>query len=128
MRIGIMYTNIIEAANIGGLVLSKLTSDSPDNITEADQFSLNFGKKDPAAEGIVKSGVDDYVNKITMIKQISSTNYDVTLDYQYYFSPPIHALKDFKIENLVDSSYNYLSGPFYKMIESLIPAEVTAHE
>lgn len=126
MRIGIMYTNIIEAANIGGLVLSKLTSDSPYNIAEADQFSLNFGKKDPTAEGFIKSGVDDYVNKITMIKQISSTNYDVTLDYQYYFVPPINVLNDFNITNFVDNSYGYLTGSFYKIIQTLVPEEVTA--
>jgi hypothetical protein len=118
MRIGIMFMHEIEAENIGGKVISKLINKEKFN---ADQFTLSYGNKDKTIEGLVKKGVDDYINKITIIKQISDNNYDFTLDYQYHFSPYLDYLTEWNNITFFDRAYTYLNDQFYSMVNSLIP-------
>lgn len=72
-----MMTHICEPDNVAGRILSTLTNGKEDN---ADQFTLRFGKKDATFEGQIRSGVNDYVNTITTLKQISPSHYDMTYD------------------------------------------------
>lgn len=125
MRIGLMFTHFMNSKNASANMISKLTENKVQN---ADQFSLSFGKKDTAIEGWTKKQVDDYVNKITLFKQIDNQLYDITLDYQYYFLPAIEKFNDWPINGLWRRSLEYLDKDFYGMVNSLAPAGVLVHE
>ena len=118
IRIGIVFTHIVESKSACSSIIDKLTDGT---IRDADQFSLSFGKKDTALEGWLKRQVDDYCNKVTLIRQIDNAKYDVTLDYQYYFSPYLNKLADWPILDLLERAHSYLNASFYETINSLIP-------
>lgn len=117
MRIGFMTTHIINGENVGGHVLEKLTAA---DIKTADQFTLRFGNKDTTVDGMIKKGVNDYINKITTIKQISDTQYDVTLDFQYYFLPSLETLKGWDFSAFFDRAMHTLDEKFYAMINIIL--------
>lgn len=117
MRFGFMITHIIDGENLGGNVLNQLTSGE---INNADQFTFRFGKKDTTGDGLVKRGVNDYVNRITTIKQLSESNYDITLDYQYYFLPAVSNLENWNVNNFFDKAFVNLDSKFYTMINPLV--------
>jgi hypothetical protein len=115
MRVGFMISHRLQGENVGGRVLDKLTSG---DIRTADQFTLRFGNKDATADGMSKSGVNDYINKITTIKQVSEAEYDITLDFQYYFLPSIDNLHGWDITSFYIRAMNNLSDKFYPMINA----------
>jgi len=117
IRFGFMVTHLIEGENLGGNVLNQLTKGE---INNADQFTLRFGNKDVTADGITKSGVNDYVNKITTIRQIGEKEYDITLDYQYYFLPQLVKLKGWNTSNFFDRAFHNLDNKFYTMTNLLV--------
>ena len=116
-RFGFMISHSIDGENLGGNVLNQLTSGE---IINADQFTLRFGDKDITAEGFVKSGVDDYVNKITTIKQTGEKEFSIILDYQYYFLPELNDLKDWNLNHFFEKAFYYLDKKFYDMINPLV--------
>lgn len=117
MRFGFMITHLIEGENLGGNVLNQLTSGE---IKNADQFTIRFGNKDLTADGLIKKGVNDFVNRLTTIKQIGETKYDVTLDYQYHFLPELKDLEEWPIQNFFDRAFSHLDNKFYSMINPLV--------
>lgn len=116
-RFGFMISHNINVENLGGNVLNQLTSGEVNN---ADQFTLRFGNKDIIAEGLVKSGVDDYVNRITTIKQIEEKEFSIILDYQYYFLPELNDVKNWSTNNFFDKALSYLDKRFYNMLNPLV--------
>jgi hypothetical protein len=90
--------------------------------TNADQFSLTFGRKDTAIESLVRKDVEDYVNRLFLLQQVSEKAYDLTFDYQYYFLPPIHDLAEWRFDSFMDKAMYQLNGVFYPFINSLISA------
>lgn len=116
-RAGIMYTHNIEASDLGGMVLTKLKHEGVNNV---DQFSLTFGKKDTTAEGYVKKGVDDYINRINTIKQIAIDKYEFTLDYQYYFKPHLDKIDSWNFDNFFQKSQTYLNDHYYTLVNGIV--------
>lgn len=116
-RFGFMISHTINGENLGGNVLNQLTSGETSNV---DQFTLRFGNKDITAEGLIKSGVNDYVNRITTIKQIGETEFSIILDYQYHFLPELNNIKDWNTNNFFDKALNNLDKKFYKMLNPLV--------
>ena len=117
IRFGFMVTHVINGENLGGNVINQL---SGGEIKSADQFTLRFGNKDITGDGLIKKGVDDYVNKITTIRQTGETEYDITLDYQYYFIPQMTNLKDWDEDKFFERAQISLDNRFYSMINPLI--------
>jgi|GEM_PF-942473 len=121
LRVGMMMGHIIEGVNLGGSIISRLT----DNIeSKGDQFSLTFGRKDTAIESLIRKDVEDYVNRLFLMQQISQETYDLTFDYQYYFNPPIRDLRDWNCENFIDKALFQLESVFYPFVNSLISTTV----
>ena len=116
-RFGYMMTHICEPANIAGRILDVLTDGEEQT---ADQFTLRFGKKDASFEGQIRSGVNDYVNMITTLKQISPTHYDMTYDYQYYFNPNRRSIDDWNLNAFFRGAENSLKDRFYPQVNRLI--------
>jgi len=121
LRVGMMMGHIIEGVNLGGSIITRLTDNTE---SKSDQFSLTFGRKDTAIESLIRKDVDDYVNRLFLMQQVSQETYDLTFDYQYYFNPPIHDLVDWKFENFMDKALFQLESVFYPFINSLISATV----
>jgi len=117
IRVGFMITHTIEGENLGGTVLNQLSDGS---IKTADQFTLRFGNKDTTADGLIKKGVGDYVNRITTIKQTEENKYQATYDYQYYFLPQFLDLKDWNVNAFFDKSISNLNIKFYSLINPLL--------
>lgn len=117
MRFGFMITHIVEGENLGGNVLDQLTSGE---IKNADQLTIRFGNKDVTADGITKSGVNDYVNRITTIKQVDEKKYEIILDYQYYFLPVIKDLKQWKTVSFFERAFQSLDKKFYSIINPFV--------
>ena len=120
-RIGFMVTHKIDEDNVGGKIIGKLTSNE---ITTADQFSLSFARKEPSYEGILKKGVDNYINKITTIKQISKGTFNVILDYQHFFEPKCDNLYTFPILDFFNKASSNLDKHFYNLITELMIEKV----
>lgn len=116
VRIGFLVTHLVEEDNIGGIVLSKIS----DEINKADQFTLTYGRKDPTVDGLVKKGVNDYVNRITLLKQLGEKEYDISLDYQYYFLPQLEKISGWPINDFFVKAYQNLDEKFYTMVNQLI--------
>jgi hypothetical protein len=121
IRVGIMMGHLIEGFNLGGSIISRLTDKAG---SKADQFSLTFGRKETAIDGFIRKDVEDYVNKLFLMQQISQESYDLTFDYQYYFNPPIHDLVDWKYAGFMEKAMYQLESVFYPLINSLISATV----
>jgi len=126
MRAGIMFGHEIEAENVGGIVLERMTRDTDEPINDADQFALRFGKKDSTIEGMTKLGVDDFMNKISIIQQSDSNHYEISYDFQYHFNPHCHNISDWNYEPFVSKSMASLENYFYKTISPLIESPVEA--
>jgi hypothetical protein len=122
-RIGLMFGNDILLDNLGSLIIQKLTDNE---YKEADQFALNFGLKDTAVEGIIKRSVDDYVNRLYLMKQSDSNKYEVIFDYQYYFIPTIPDIKTWNITQFFDRSLIQLDTSFYPFINKFLGVAVEA--
>ena len=116
-RVGFMISHIIDGENLGGNVISHLTSGK---IKKAEQFTLRFGNKDATADGLTKHGVDDYVNHISTIKQTDENKYDISLDYQYYFIPQIADLKRWNATAFFERAFYKLDNDFYPTINPLV--------
>lgn len=123
-RIGMMYSHIIELKSFASSILSKVMVEPKDDTPNADQFILTFGNKDVTAEGLIKKNVNDYLSRITSIKQIVNDSYDITLDYQYYFNPKCSTCGEWKINTFIDASLSHLSNKFYPLIDSFLPFPV----
>ncbi len=121
MRAGIMIGHIIEGMNLGGSIISRLTGEKEGR---EDQFSLTFGRKDTAIESLFRKNVNDYTNKLFLIKQISEEGYDITFDYQYYFNPPISDLADWSFGTLMDRSLSQLENTFYPFVNLFMAVAV----
>jgi hypothetical protein len=117
IRIGFMIDHIIEGENLGGKILQQLSNGE---MNTADQFTLRFGNKDITADGLTKKGVDDYVNRLTTIKENDENKYKITYDYQYYFIPKYDDLKDWDINAFFDKALSKLDNKFYELINSLL--------
>ncbi|ADK79542.1 hypothetical protein [Sediminispirochaeta smaragdinae] len=117
MRFGFMITHEIDGENLGGNVLDQLTNGE---IRNADQFTFRFGNKDTTKEALIRRDVNDYINKITTIKQITESKYEVTLDFQYYFSPELTSIKDWNTESFYTKAFYSLDNSFYDMINPLV--------
>jgi hypothetical protein len=123
IRFGFLITHIYEGENVGGNVLSKLTDGEK---RSADQFTLRFGNKDTTAEGLIKKAVDDYVNRISTIKQIDKNRYEISLDSQYFFVPKYDDIKDWDSSAFIDKSVAYMDSRFYAMLNPIINEMVKA--
>jgi len=117
MRFGFMISHSVGGENLGGNVLDQLTSGE---IKNADQFTFRFGNKDTTADALTKKGVDDYVNRITTIKQTGEADYEVVLDYQYYFVPPLPNADEWSPNPFFDRAMDSLDSKFYRMINPLL--------
>jgi len=117
MRIGLMFGHSINVENLGGRIMQKLLDDGNEN---ADQFSLSFGLKETAVEGLSRKGVDDFLNKIYIIKQTGPYEFETIFDFQYYFQPMIKELKGWNIESFVDRSMIHLDKYFYPFINKFM--------
>ncbi len=123
MRVGFVIAHLLSGESVGNRVLEKLTSG---DIKTADQFTLRFGNKDTTADGLIKSGVNDYINKITTIKQISESDFHILWDFQYYFLPPLVNLSEWDISSFYSRARASLDQKFYRMINTLLGELVEA--
>lgn len=121
-RIGILYT--ISLKEFGKInihqKISKLVEKDSNKI---NTFDLKFTEKTPTEESITKKNINDYMNKIYVIKQNEKKDLELTFDYQHYFIPAIEDIIDSNTKDFIDDSYNYFGDKYLKWVEKIIKNE-----
>ena len=114
-RIGVMfYCNLPNPKKLNDTVKT-ITNHS---VSDMQTFDLTFSQKKQTMDGILKKGVDDYINIIyTITKDKSNDLLGYNFDFQRFFSPDIMKLKDAKLDNHLDSAVKALEETYQSWIK-----------
>jgi hypothetical protein len=121
-RVGIMYVHKVNSSRLAENIIKKISDGS---VEAGDQFILTYGKKDSTVDATLKKGVNDFLNKITIVKQLSKDEYEMTLDYQYYFLPYHDGIDNSKWDwkRFIDISKTYLTVKYYPAINRVLESD-----
>lgn len=118
----IMYEYKIGSINRMGLISRYMINDSDiikkfmdgtvgRGLTDVNDINLQFSKRLPVTESIIKEGVDDYQNAIVnIIKKNEKDELFVSVDFQRYYSPMLERATLIDFEKLIKDSDVYINN------------------
>lgn len=112
-RLGIIFSHKIEKNDKFANTITSLTGES---IRDPNSISLSFSKKAPAQEALYRKDVTDYRNRIYNLQETKDALH-ASLDYQYYYEPPIEDLRECFVDKILDEAINFLDKDFYSWLK-----------
>jgi hypothetical protein len=91
---------------------------APD-FSKANTLFMRFSRRLPVEEALSKKRVDDFRNAIYAMNQSESGEVRISIDYQWYFQPPLDAGEwdDRPFSAFVDRGAEYVEGEFQKWFQ-----------
>lgn len=95
----------------------KLVENTLNTKDDIQELVLSFQKRMVSTEAIAKKEINDYKNAIYNIKKRKSdTKISTTIDYQYYFDPPLIDLREVEYQKFVNDANLYIENDFNNWI------------
>jgi hypothetical protein len=116
-RVGIILSHKLEPSPATQTIVSALTHK---NITEANNFQIQFSQKLPVTTAQFKKGVNDYRNTIYTFL-LDEQGFIADLDYQHYFAPDIEDIRDASPETIFQEAKAYTEKKFHPWLRLYEP-------
>ena len=82
-------------------------------IEGVNDINLRFSKRYPMDEALIKKGVNDYINVIfNVIKIVDKDELFISVDYQWYFLPPLEKISQLKFNQFIEKARHYNKESF----------------
>lgn len=117
-RFGILFSHELKSSIKLRESITQLLTEA--SVKKPDRIDISFSKKDTAVEGLLRSGVDDFKNKIYTLRE-SDEKIEASLDCQYYYTPLMEDLRDCFIDKIINDSVAYLEKDFYPWLQKYEP-------
>ncbi len=112
-RVGFLFYNTLKSGNKEKNVVSEITNNS---IEDVNSFDFRFSHKKKTMEGILKSGVKDYVNIIYSFSKEKEGRLLFDFDFQKFFVPELDKLKEAKMGDIFSKSIDTFENDYQKWI------------
>lgn len=105
VRIGYVKRYIYEMENLATTFVNKTIGETLGGIND---INLNFSKKFPTPEGLVKKDVHDYDNAIfNIVKKTDLQEIFMSIDYQCYYLPFLNDINDLNAKSFFERAESF---------------------
>lgn len=111
-RVGVIFYHKTSKMKELNEAVSLITGKQLDKI---ENLNISFSKKLPTDEALYRKNVSDYRNIIYNFNEVTESIH-ATLDYQYYYEPPIEDLRECFVDNFFNDAKTFLENKYYKWL------------
>lgn len=95
--------------------------------TDVNDINLQFSKRIPLTESLVKQGIDDYHNVIVnIIKKNNRDELFLSVDYQLYYSPMLEKVSQVDFDKFLKNANEYINNSILGFLNNVYGETVNA--